>query len=244
MYSKLKACVRLDSNYPDIFTCNVGLIQLEFLSPLLYSLYVNDIEVELINQGCQSYELKKLNLFLLMYADDTVIFSENVEDLQNLINSVNVIANDHGLYVNLNETQIVVCRSRGNAKPEERWSLNGNPVEICDDFVYLGLLFHYNGSFLHTQQSLSNQGRKALFNLYNKIHDDCFNHETLMSLFDTYISYILSYGCETWGSHKGEDIEKVHINLLKRTLKVRRAAANVMVYFELRRVPMYVERHY
>ena len=84
-------------------------------------MYVNDIEVELINQGCQSYELKKFNLFLLMYADDTVIFSENVEDLQNLINSVNVIANDHGLYVNLNETQIVVFRSRGNVKPEERW---------------------------------------------------------------------------------------------------------------------------
>jgi hypothetical protein len=63
-------------------------MQGEFLSPLLYSLYVNDIEVELIIQGCQSDELKNLNLFLLMYADDTVIFSENVEDLQNLINSV------------------------------------------------------------------------------------------------------------------------------------------------------------
>jgi hypothetical protein len=57
-------------------------MQGEFLSPLLYSLYVNDIEVELIIQGCQSDELKNLNLFLLMYADDTVIFSENVEDLQ------------------------------------------------------------------------------------------------------------------------------------------------------------------
>jgi hypothetical protein len=53
-----------------------------------------------------------------------------------------------GLYVNLNKTKIVVFRSRGNVKPEERWSLNCNPVEICDDFVYLGLLFHYNGSFL------------------------------------------------------------------------------------------------
>jgi hypothetical protein len=63
-------------------------MQGESLSPLLYSLYVNDIEVELIIQGCQSDELKNLNLFLLMYADDTVIFSENVEDLQNLINSV------------------------------------------------------------------------------------------------------------------------------------------------------------
>jgi hypothetical protein len=82
---------------------------LESLSPLLYSLHVNDIEVELINQGCHSYELKNLNLFLLMYADDTVIsviFNENVEDLQNLINSINVIANDHGLYVNLNKTKL------------------------------------------------------------------------------------------------------------------------------------------
>jgi hypothetical protein len=34
---------------------------------------------------------------------------------------MNVIANDHGLYVNLNETKIVVFRSRGNVKPEERW---------------------------------------------------------------------------------------------------------------------------
>ena len=63
MYSKLNACVRLDSNYSDIFTYNVGLMQMESLSPLLYSLYVNDIEVELINQGCQSYELKKFNFF-------------------------------------------------------------------------------------------------------------------------------------------------------------------------------------
>ena len=99
---------------------------------------------------------------------------------------------------------------------------------------------------MHTQQSLSNQGRKALFNLYSKIHDDCFNHETLMSLLDTYVSCILSYGCEIWGSHKGDDIEKVHLNFLKGTLKVRRSAVNAMVYFELGRVPMYmyIERYY
>ena len=65
MYSKLKACVRLDSNYSDIFTCNVGLVQGDSLQPFLYSLYVNDIEVELINQGCQSYELKKIELICI-----------------------------------------------------------------------------------------------------------------------------------------------------------------------------------
>jgi hypothetical protein len=91
---------------------------------------------------------------------------------------------------------------------------------------------------------LFDQSRKALFKLYSKIHDDCFNHETLLSLFDTYISCILNYECEVWGSHKVEDIEKIHLNFLKRTLKVRRSTVNFIIYFEIGRVPMYVERRY
>jgi hypothetical protein len=42
----------------------------------------------LMNSGCQTYELKSLNLFLLMYADDTVLLSEDVDDLQKMINSL------------------------------------------------------------------------------------------------------------------------------------------------------------
>jgi lipopolysaccharide biosynthesis regulator YciM len=121
--------------------------------------------------------------------------------------------------------------------------LNDSHIEMCDDLVYLGLLFHYNGIILHSQKSLSDQGRNALFNLYSKIHEDCFNHETLLSLFDAYISCILNCECELWGSHKGEYIEQVHLNFLKRTLKVRRSTVNFIIYFELGRVPMYVERY-
>ena len=67
MYSKLKACVRLDSNYSDIFTYNVGPVQGVSLPPFLYSLYVNDIEVELINQGCQfvSLIIEKIELIFI-----------------------------------------------------------------------------------------------------------------------------------------------------------------------------------
>jgi hypothetical protein len=62
---------------------------------------------ELINSGWQSYKLRSLNLFLLMYADDTVLFSENVDDLQKMINSVNVCSNEYDLYINLLKTKIV-----------------------------------------------------------------------------------------------------------------------------------------
>jgi hypothetical protein len=68
----------------NIFTvsCNIGLVQGESLSPFLYAMYDNDIEIELIKQGCQSYELKMLNLYLLMYADDTVSPTLHIHNLQ------------------------------------------------------------------------------------------------------------------------------------------------------------------
>ena len=77
VYSKLKTSIQCNGKNSDLFYCNTGLTQGESLSPLLYSLCVKDMEVELISNGCQSYELKSLNLCLLMYADDTVLFSEN-----------------------------------------------------------------------------------------------------------------------------------------------------------------------
>ena len=46
------------------------------------------MEIELISNGCQSYELKMLNLVLIMYADDTVLFSENITQLQNMIDCI------------------------------------------------------------------------------------------------------------------------------------------------------------
>jgi hypothetical protein len=41
-----------------------------------------------------------------MYADDTVLLSEDVDDLQKMINSVNICSNEYGLYINLLKTKI------------------------------------------------------------------------------------------------------------------------------------------
>ena len=56
MYSKLQCCVKFDGHFSNFFTSNIGLTQREYLSPLLYYFYVNDMEIELINSGCQTYE--------------------------------------------------------------------------------------------------------------------------------------------------------------------------------------------
>ena len=33
--------------------------------------------------------------------------------------------------------------------------------------------------------------------------------KTLISLFDTYVASILNYGCEVWGIHNANDVEKL-----------------------------------
>ena len=87
-------------------------MQGESLSPLLYSFYVNDMEIELINSGCQSYEFTSLNLFLLMYADDTVLLAVSTDDLQKNLNIFNIYCEAWKLSINCSKSKVAIFRKR------------------------------------------------------------------------------------------------------------------------------------
>ena len=131
------------------------------------------MEIELINSGCQTYELKSLNLFLLMYADDTVLLSEDVDDLQKMINSVNICSNEYGLYINLLKTKIVIFRNRGDVKAEEKWFLNCNKIDVCNELMCLGILFFIIlvTLFIH-RKCFQIRVEKLFFSLCSKINED------------------------------------------------------------------------
>jgi hypothetical protein len=57
-------------------------------------MYVNDFEDYLFSENCTSIDLAALNLFILMYVGDTVVFSETVDGLQNILNTLSVYCND------------------------------------------------------------------------------------------------------------------------------------------------------
>ena len=88
MYSNVKSCVTLNEFNSDFFITSIGLMQGEVLSPILFSLYVNDFESEFLKSNCKSFDYGELNLFLLICADAMIIFSENVEGLQNELNTL------------------------------------------------------------------------------------------------------------------------------------------------------------
>ena len=82
LYSDIKLCVRHMNSVSDFFASVIGLLQGEITSPILFSLFVNDIELSLqynINAGLS---LEELCIYLLLFADDAVLMSETREGLQ------------------------------------------------------------------------------------------------------------------------------------------------------------------
>ena len=99
-----------------------------------------------------------------------------------------------------------------------------------------------SGSFYKAQKHLSEQASKALYSLNCLFDKTSLCTEDKIKLFDALVLPILNYGCEVWGFHDSQDIEKVHLRFLKRLLGVRQQTCNMAVYGELGRVPLYVTR--
>ena len=93
--SKLVVIFKYKGVLSDYFQSDVGLMQDE---TLLFSLYVNDLEMHFIKDSCPSLEIQEVSLFLLMYAYDMVLFSEGQEGLQHISN----ILSEYSALWNLN----------------------------------------------------------------------------------------------------------------------------------------------
>ena len=244
MYSNVKSCVTVRGYNSEYFRSMFGLMQGEVLSPILFSFYVNDFEREFIASNCIPYELGQLNLFLLLYADDMILFSETVTGLQNQLNKLSECAASLDLTVNIKKTKIVIFRNSHRIKDNEKFYFDNCELDIVDPFKYLGLCFYYNGKFNFAEKQLASQGRKALFALYKNINDMYLNVESSLSLFDTYIGSVLQYASEIWGIHRGNCVEKVQLDFCKRLLRVKKSTCNVMIYSELGRLPLHVIRKF
>ena len=115
-------------------------------------------------------------------------------------------------------------------------------LENVRQFIYLGVNISSNGKFLQAQKHLTEQASKALFALSNIFDSTMLCIGVKIKLFESLVQPILMYGCEIWGFHKADDIEKVHVKFLKQILGVRRQTRHIAVYGEVGRVPLSVLR--
>ena len=74
LYSNIKSRVNFNNTFSEAFECHLGVCQGDLSSPLIFSLYDNDLEDYVVLNGCKGIDKGCLKLFFLLYADDIVIF--------------------------------------------------------------------------------------------------------------------------------------------------------------------------
>ena len=113
IYESIKSRVKFCDKLGNEFFCSLGVRQGECFSPLLFSLFVIDIEDHFSHSGFEGLELHMFKIFLLLYADDIVIFANSAEELQYGLDSLPVYCNRWRMKVNVSKTELLILRKGG-----------------------------------------------------------------------------------------------------------------------------------
>ena len=244
MYQNIKSCVFHSGQQSDFFYSRCGVRQGENLSPVLFSLFLNDLDDYLLNSNCSSINLNLpennidsyLKLLTILYADDTVIFGTDPESFQENISVFYEYSKLWKLNVNFDKTKILIFGVRNTQHYNFR--LGDNDIDICDEFKYLGTVFTKQRSFYKAIKHNIEHARKALHLLYKQIRNLNIPLDLQLHLFDSTVLPIILYGCEVWGFQSTKMIDTLYNQFLRNVTKLRKSTPIYMLYAELGRRPI------
>ena len=161
LFTTCISCISLNNEKSEFFNCEIGVRQGENLSPLLFAIFLNDLEKYLSQYSANSGvtvlrhdkladELTSLKLFILLYADDTVLLAESAQGLQNALDSLFSYCKIWILEVNTDNTKVMIISNR-KFRENAVFSYNNQVIEKVDYFQYFGVIFNSKGNFFQAK---------------------------------------------------------------------------------------------
>lgn len=248
LYKDIKSQVVTSEGNTAFFDCNIGVRQGENLSPILFTFYLNDLENFLARRNVNGISCNVLTdetslyfkLLILLYADDTVLFSDNCEDLQYALNVFDEYCKKWHLHVNVSKTKIVIF-GRGRLPTKFKFIFQQSEIEITNEYKYLGINLGRSGSFIAAKKHLAEQANKALFSLLKKIRNLNLPYDIQIDMFNKMIKPILLYGCEAWGTGNIDVLERIQLKFYKYIFNLKKSTPSYMIYGELGATPLYID---
>ena len=107
MYDAAKSCIKVGNNLSEVFHCIIGVRQVKIYY-LFFSMLINEFKNNLSTQynGIHLNQLYntdidlELNLFTLLYADDTIVLAGTEKELHSAVDAVHEYCNKMHLTVN------------------------------------------------------------------------------------------------------------------------------------------------
>ena len=224
IYSSSSAQVRLNGKLTDPFEVTSGVKQGDIISPILFSMYLNDLATGIKQLNC-GIDIDGLNLAILLYADDIVLMAPDEESLQKMISFVNTWCKKWKMAVNTDKTQVVHFRRQSALRTSFEFHMGNANLEIVPNYKYLGVTFDEHLTFENNASILSNAAVRSLGQIRNKLKNlkEC-GYNSFNTLFTAGVLSIADYGAGVWGTKCFNKIEQVQYRAARYFLGVHRFA--------------------
>ncbi|MCG8034442.1 MAG: reverse transcriptase family protein [Candidatus Thiodiazotropha taylori] len=249
IYLNAKSFISVNNQESGFLINNCGLRQGDNISPILFSMYLNDLETFLrcdahIDAGINGVPINiestefsvYLTLFAMLYADDTILISEDAESFQACLNSFYKYCQDWKLTVNESKTKIIIFGVRRT--DHFNFKFGSSTIEIVDNYKYLGTIFSKSGSFLNARKHVTTQAKKAMYLLNIRIKNLDLPIDLQLKLFDNTILPILTHGSEIFGFEDCNMLEVIHNQFLRSLTYSRKSTPLYMLFGEFGRYPL------
>ena len=236
MYNYTQNCVLYEDELSNWFESNQGLKQGCILSPLLFSLYINDLS-ELIGGGVS---LGDMCINALLYADDIVLIAERPRQLQLMINRLSVYCSERQLTVNMSKSQIMIMKRGGGVRrSDEFWTYNNIPIEITNSYKYLGVLITPSLNLNAYFKEKTSQCKAKIFSIWQDLIENPYiNFQAKVELFNSVCRSTICYSGQVFGYRAHEEIDKIQRFFIKRVLKIPSSSPNYLMTTECGLAPM------
>ena len=239
IYCKDHVCVKIGHQVTDSFQANRGVKQGCILSPLLFNIYLSDLQAKIESPKNEPVLLSHDELIgCLIWADDLLLISKTEAGLNLMLKTLNHYAMINGIEINFDKTKVMIFNRTGR-HIRRKFYLGDMRIETAREYKYLGFKITPYGGI---NPGLNDLKDRAFYKMKHQMGTSFRKHPLItIKLFQTLIQPILLYASEFWGILKlprNNPIENLHIKFCKELLGVQRQTTNAGVLLELGQTPL------
>lgn len=178
LYTENRIILRHNSTESHAMTTQEGLRQGCPLSPVLFALYIADLERRLLESGLgfevkikgnfwDVREKKSFNMPGLLFADDLVLMAHTGKDLQDLLSITSTFGDEMNLQFNPNKSAVVSFSHTVGL--EDQLQVQGKLLPKESRYKYLGITLSDGANYLAEQEALwESQAQKVINQMHAK----------------------------------------------------------------------------